>query len=573
MILTHKTRYCEIGQTRILRAPVFKHHIRNISPYKVYADNIEMFDAFSDTVANFCPISMNIIDYWNKTTRTHDTYVWVPIDSTEDLNIKEPAFGWEQSQNHGFKNENPTLNADGVDDDGQPVPGGFPTKTGDGRLFGEGRRSYVQGANEREDGSCIDSNKRFFINPIIGVQDKLAMTYLNNFYTAYYNARQNPTLRHRLLSIADQVSTLDPKKFFNKPNNLFTEEKTVANKTFIMKKGTPLGLKYAQKSAFDAELQGPQSRFYMDIQTPEPLVYKIKSNVLEDLFEKFVKPLAHPIGFTYDYKSVCKVQDDTVDHPMISHTYTSKRIEVNCLCKKEIKEKIESIECGGKDQPLPKVFALSESNLVDVIDPNDPTKTVKYMQGLWDGILSDAWGQEDSNGEIKFNILKNIESHVGIFRNEMHKFKKYIFENNNYLISWIIQPKVQDEAPKVIIEYYRVDNNTLSGWSNVITFENDIHCNISDNLINKRTSQITEFFKVDCVSVLDGPFIMDPDPKGPNGADANGPDVVVVAPIKPLGPDADGKYRGFTIDPATNPNNKAHGGKLVGWAIFSASIT
>ena len=321
MILTHKTRYCAIGKTRILRAPVFKHHIRNISPYKVYADNIEMFDAFADTVANFSPISMNIVDYWNKSMKTHDTYVWIPKEGIVLAEIKDPAFGWRESENHGFRNKNISANPDGTDKIKDDIKGGWPIAEGDGRLLGEGRRSYIQGENEREDGSCRDNHQRFFINPLIGVQDKLALTYLNNFYSVYYKARQNSTLRHRLLNIAKNVgNSLDASTFFNKPNNLFTEEKTVANKTFIMKKGTPIGLKYAQKCAFDAELQGPMSYFFMDIKTPKPLEYAISSNVLEDLFEKFVKPLAHPIGFIYDYKSVCRVLGaEDVDHPMINY--------------------------------------------------------------------------------------------------------------------------------------------------------------------------------------------------------------------------------------------------------------
>jgi len=340
----------------------------------------------------------------------------------------------------------------------------------------------------------------------------------------------------------------------------------------------------------------------MKLTTPAPLEYAINSNVLEDIFEKFVKPLAHPIGFVYDYKSVCMVLGaEDIDHPMVSHAFVSKRIEVNCLCQRELieasgvedntkeehdtpDEETESkykIECGGQHQPVPKVFALSESDLVltPIPDPNIPgaTISVKYMQGLWDGIAEDAWGTEDSNGVIQFNILKDIKKSIGEFRKGIHEYTKYIFENNNYLIAWVIQSKVQDEAPKVIIEYYRVDYDTLSGWTKIVTFENDIHCNIADNLEATRESQITEKFSIKCVASKNGDFIMDPNPTGPDAANANGPDVL--APIHSgdvIGQDVDGndviKYRGFMTNHILAGHRRPYGGKIVGWSILDDSI-
>ena len=661
MILEHKKRFCDIGKTRVIRAPVFKHHIRNISPYKIYADNIEMFDAFADTVANFSPISMNIVDYWNKTFRTHDTYVWSPVDGVILTKIKDPAFGWRKSENHGFKNfsnnpndVNPPAIAGQEEDnsfihpykDGDPIPGGRPIEKGDGRLLGSRRRSYIEGGNEREDGSCMDYNKRFFINPIIGVQDKLAMTYLNNFYSIYFKARQNPILRKRLLTIAkDPLNKLNDKEFFNNPNALFTEEKTVASKTFVTKKGTALGIKYAQKCAYDAQLQGPMSLFYMTLKSPRPFEYHMSSNVLEDLFEKFVKPLAHPIGFIYDYKATCRVLGaEDEDHPMVDYKITSDKIEINCLCRKEMKnsykkthnliddiidsgasefalgkdlwdkhptspkmhefiddiidaigteetDESHEIRCNGEHQPKPRVIALSKNDIIEkeITDPKNPGKKIKvpYMDGLWSGIGEDAYGIEDAYGVTHFNILKDFKHSYGMFRNAMHEYKKYIFENENYLIAWYMQSKVQDEAPKVVIEYYRLDYNTVTGWSKIVTFTNDLHCNIADNLSSTRRSQITEEISVKCVPTLNGPFIMDVNPSDPNAFDKT-PLPRISGHYGRIGGTQDGDNLGMTVATPGNPSvpiikyrgfmthhigkNKLVGGKLIGWSVFRNPI-
>jgi len=611
MLLKHKTRFCEITHTKIFSAPVFKHQIKNITPYKVYSDNIELFDAFGDTVANFCPVSVNIVDYWNKTFETHDTYVWDPVGEKIKIEIKDPAFGFKKGPFHGFKNirlgENPYP---GIEEDGSkittpPNPNdpkdvgkGYDSKTGDGRLLGTGRRSAVLGDNELPNGDCIDSNNRFFVNPLIGLQDKLAMTYLNNFYKVLWDARQNTVLRHRLLNIAyNSNNEIDPGKFFNNPNALFDEEKTVTNKTFIMKKGTPLGLKYAQKSAFDAQLQGPMSIFNMKIRTPEPLVYHIESNVLEELFEKFVKPLAHPIGFIYDYKSVCPVNNTDVDHPLIKYSYKSKLIEINCLCSKRDRttvdlldqaigsqedKKASKLRCGSKFQPPPKVIAKGPESLVEIPDPKNPGKTISHMPGLWDMIGEDEWGIENEKGEIKFNILKDYKHGYDKWRGHLREYKKYIFENLNYLIAWIEQPKVQDDAPKVTLEYYRKDYASDTGWEQIFVIENEVHCDIADNLTSTREHQVTEAFKVMCIPSENGPFIMDVKPSDPNhhGPDHIGEiskgDVLGTRtipdpkdPTKTITVDII-KFRGFMTNYLTT--GRAKGGKLVGSMIWANVI-
>ena len=575
-------------------APVVKNQIKNFTPYSVFADNKEILEAFGDTVANFSPVSINIVDYWNKSIETHDTFVWDPKKQVDQMPAEAKPFGFRKGPFYGFRNANivqnpPAMDCDYIHDVKVPLPTGFPTKDGDGMFLGTGRHNPLPGHNTKANGDCIDNDNRYFINPLIGLQDKMAYTYLNNFYTVTEKAKTDPVLRNRLMNIADNNPKIDSTKFFSNTNALFTEEKTIASKAFITKKGTELGIRYAQRSAFDADLQGPMSNFSMKIRSRNAFEYAIESNILAEIFEIFVKPLAHPIGMTYGYKSICAVQDNDVDHPLIRYTYDSPLIEVNCLCTEHNKPggpvkpndptgpqnpDVIVKKCGGIHQPKPAIIALSAKDVIykDVPDPDNPGKTKPVpwkMPGLWDKISQDGFGIPDQNGDLKFNILSDYEHGYGFYKGDLLAYKKYILENGNYLIAWTEQGKVHDEAPKVTVEYHRVDYNSNTGYSLIHTFHNGIHCNVADNLHSTRVHQITETFAVGCVPSLNGKFIMDVDPKDPK--DPNAQDHETLKPYtKPddLGEVTDDqgnvtralKYRGFLTT-----GSKPHGGKLEGW--------
>jgi hypothetical protein len=41
----------------------------------------------------------------------------------------------------------------------------------------------------------------------------------------------------------------------------------------------------------------------MDVIEIEPFHYEVQSTLFDDVFERYIKPLAHPIGIFYDYRT------------------------------------------------------------------------------------------------------------------------------------------------------------------------------------------------------------------------------------------------------------------------------
>ena len=460
---------------------------QNITPPSVYGESKELFDALGDTIANYCPISVNIEDYWNKDQVLTNAFIHIPgKGKPPTVNYHDP-FGFLKSPYKGFEE------------------GAF--------LGGQPDTSITQ--NTKANGDCLDEDTRFFINALIGVQDKLAFTYMNNFYSITDQAAKNTVLRYRLFDVA-RKNNQKVNELFGNTNVLFSKEKSAAGKTFITKKGTELGIKYAMRSAHDAELQGKSQNYNLEIKSPAPFEYQVNSNIIEDVFEKFVKPLSHPIGMIYEYKTIIKVHNSDVDTPMSVQTFHSDLVEVNCLCSDTQK----GIRCGGAYQPAGAAIATTDG------------------KNLWSKIKQDESGAPDANGVLRYNILKDYRTGFGVSPSgDIEEYHKYIFENENYLISWLTPGKVKDQAPKVVVIYYRRDFNAANGYVIAHEFDNQYQCNIKANLIVKKESMIKETFRVGCSDSNNSVFTMLADQE--------------VSPIDP-NPDADGKFRGFKTSNKTS---------------------
>jgi len=525
MLLNHKYDLCNTYTTNIREGKVVKHIIKNFTPYSVYSNNKELLDSFGDTLTNYSPISINIIDYWNKENLNTSVYdKSFEREDTPIINFNYP-FGYDLGSDpdmvYGFAGTTPQANGYLV---GQSIFNTLP----------------AQPTNTLGNGECLDKKRRYYINSLIGVQDKLAYTYMNGFYSVTQQAKVDTQLRYTLFAIAKH-NGVKPDIFFKNTNVLFNEQKSSLSKEFITNKGTDVAIKYATRSAHEAELQGKGSHFNIDIIHNSVFDYTARGSVLTEIFERFVKPLAHPIGMIYDYKSICKVQDNIVDHPLMYSRFRATHVSVNCLCT-------EPNKCGGSWKPEDKVFATEDG------------------QNLWEGISIDEAGRTDViSGKTTFNILVDYrsgqalhqpleplydsEGNVIVSGDVLMDYRKYIFESGSYLIVWHQQGRTGDEAPKSIVEYHRLLADRIT-YVLVKTFNNGLHCDIRTDMISTKRSQITENFYVGCRESKIGTFEFGT-PLHPKPNDENSPDT-------------DGKYRGYITRESLEDNTalKKYGGRL-----------
>ena len=474
MILKHHSDLCEFETSQVLDDNVVKGVIKRLTPYSIYTENQEFIDSFSTTLVNYSPISINIIDYWNKDI--NDTSIIIPKKTEKiEMDIIQP-FEFAESD--------------------PPVDEGFGLGFGNQKDYGGALTdSKLNFDPHFEPSICPNElDQRFYINAIIGVQDKLAYVNMFDMYDSIRRTTRDTVVSQRIYNILDSLD-LTTDGLFGNTNTLFNENRFLANRDLNTKKGTAAAIRYVGQGANDAQLQGQvplSGQYYMTVSEDAPFEYSVESNMLGVIYERFVKPLTHPIGMIYNFRTICvsEMADET-EYPLVKFDYSDTSVYVDCLChvlgeeENPIPPDDSEIECIYGTYPDRKIFATPDGT------------------GLWEGIAID-----EGTGNIPVSRETGVvfdESTPGV--PIRYEYQQYMFENKNFLIQYTKQPDINDTSKRVEIHYYRW-NELLGDYPDqpYAKFINQRHCGIGTIGDPERRSYVDETLTGGCESIIHGTF-------------------------------------------------------------------
>ena len=352
---------------------VFENLVESIVPSRISDQNKALIDSFVDILADFSPISINIIDAFNKQKKT----------------------GTSTHSNH------------------------------------------IEGVQE--------GFAQMYLENFWSVVEKAKTDYVLN------NRLQNILSKYEVLDGGSEIGLQSNLKFFGNINELFTEERFVLGRDFKEKKGTATAIEYAYKLGWLAEIEGPLrdayafelisnectggipsgmviacenpfvspgpdeeginypsanpctgfpfanerfiNNFYIndviDGEDCTPFSYEVEGSMIPAMFEAFVIPLSHPVGFSYGYAKILELAFE--DYFNLEYIYKADKVSVNILCPN-----------GDCSRASEDVYATKTG--IDSISGS----TLKYFD----------------SGDIYQGEFKGW------------KFEKYIFANGSYLISY-----------------------------------------------------------------------------------------------------------------------------------------
>jgi len=524
MLLKHNQQICDIEDTNLLDDEVIKDLMAKLSPYVIFVENQELLESFGTTLVNFSPISLNIVDFWNKDIIENTAFIPAKFPETRIHIIQPFEFAEPQSAIYSCY-EDMVCDAEYncVSDPIDPIDpeygeGFFKYEDEYGRLYGGALLDYKKSFEELTDARVCPSEgeERFFINSMIGVQDKLAYINMHNFYSTLGRSINDVMIYERLKYVMNEYGK--DVHFFANTNVMFTEDRFLANRSFVTKKGTDLAIKYAGRTAFESQIQGQDTLYgpyYMDVIVDEPFRYHIDSNLLNIVFEKFVKPLAHPIGMGYSFSTVCNnpIASET-EYPLIKYNYTELDVLVKCMCwfQDQDGELLEDVTWIPNDPINPDTKTVCIYNIDPDAYPEYKVFASKDGTGLWEPIADDR--------NTMFALEEGIEQNPSNPYNG-NRYKKYIFfprnENGspitsytNYLIEYFISPTLHNSPEKVIIQYYRFHSfDSVTGLpihKMIHQFINQRHCTVGFNEEPKRISIIDESVNSRCEDSDNGIF-------------------------------------------------------------------
>ncbi len=501
MLLQHKRDVCTIDNSIYQSDKIFQMIVKNLTPEVVYNANKELIDSFTQTLVNYSPISVNIIDYWNKST-DFNSAVYKPNNKPKKpAEVYKPeiacfSFYGSDPIHKGFSNfpeyvtnipadqptgldpyttQEPVFDSNGyplLDQNGNPVTKTVPNSG----VFGLCSNYGNSLTNQKDCG--------FYLNSIIGLQDKLAEIFMHNVYSIANKTKHNYVFRTRVQTTLEKAGIKDA-VILDNINELFTEDRYIINGTWREKKGTEVAMKYAATQAVLSHVQPKELNipFKWDTITIDPMTYVIEGSVLPSVFETFIKPLAHPISYIYTYKMVC--EENFTEYIMAKKYESASGIGVITLCDSNLDPCCNPLnELDAKDaagnyiHPYPnnpqyrgqtgrppykgeETFNCTKSSqsqygrtfviaLGSQCDPGDCHNGVATKDcALWDKLDCEE-GLRDNP-----NVLKYTEQGISQDPNYyLWSYKKYVLENNNYLIEYQ-KPNTTTSPAEKVIEYWR----------------------------------------------------------------------------------------------------------------------
>lgn len=310
--------------------------------------------------------------------------------------------------------------------------------------------------------SKIYDNK-YDVNDSVAVQDAKAKlrkglldVYLSSLYRVLSNAQNSETVKAKLDAL-----NITNAPFINDVQRILNDEYFVTNKAFKEKLGTQTSIDYAYN--LTKFLESAEHTNDMQLYEIKPFHFKTEGSVLKEMYENIVKPLAHPLGFTYTYNQIIK--ESLQDLFGVDITYNIYTIEVRNL--------------DGR------VHVFSTSNSLDVVKAT-------YIDNRINALTGKAFTEEEFNSLVTV-YLNKVPSSFSDSIIDTRVVRSIIFADDTILEQktnplHIVYMNHVDYIAELTTQIYDYNN---SHWSLYVDYDTDFTFQYSDEI-----NQYTETFNV-----------------------------------------------------------------------------
>lgn len=131
----------------------------------------------------------------------------------------------------------------------------------------------------------------------LNLRKGLLDVYMTALYQVLTKAQSNDVIRAKF-----EQAGITGTPFFQDVERIINDEYFITNKAFKEKLGTDLSIKYAYN--LTKYLETAETANDLNLYEVKPFHFRTDGSILKEMYENIVKPLAHPIGFTYEYNQI-----------------------------------------------------------------------------------------------------------------------------------------------------------------------------------------------------------------------------------------------------------------------------
>jgi hypothetical protein len=168
------------------------------------------------------------------------------------------------------------------------------------------------------------------------IYEEFIKIYLNGIYSVLSKSEHNEKLYDKLktsyraagLNIEDIDLSVDIVK-------LLEEEYILTNKHYKQAKGTPTAMEYIFNIIINSGVQndflGDNIGRFRYFEGENIFEYTIEGTMIEEVYNHFVKPLVHPVGWAYFYQRVFYQSFTDYFNIKFDYTFAENGLEVRCM--------------------------------------------------------------------------------------------------------------------------------------------------------------------------------------------------------------------------------------------------
>lgn len=158
------------------------------------------------------------------------------------------------------------------------------------------------------------------------IRKNLLKIYLNNLYEVLTETQQNKVIQGKI----QESKTTDKKVPLEYDiQSILNDEYFTTSKSYKQKVGTKVSVDYAYNLTKYMETGQVEDTDSLALEEIKPFHIKTEGSIMREMYENVVKPLSHPIGFTYIYNQIIK--DSITELFNVKYNYDVKKLEVRCL--------------------------------------------------------------------------------------------------------------------------------------------------------------------------------------------------------------------------------------------------
>lgn len=163
--------------------------------------------------------------------------------------------------------------------------------------------------------------------------EEFVKIYLKNMYLVLTDSNYNQQLNAKLTKLYKLAGLKDFKEITISDDVLKILNKDIifGNKAFKNSKGISTSIEYVYHLIEQLELQQSILRgdgYFRFIEGDEVFEYTIEGSLLQEIYEHFVKPLSHPVGWTYSYNRLYELYFK--DYFLVKPVYKFNYFYVGC---------------------------------------------------------------------------------------------------------------------------------------------------------------------------------------------------------------------------------------------------